>query len=58
MAPRPPYLDPAIDRWKLVVLLALFVVLLVGALTWYGDSPWGSPAERRIPSLPLTQPEL
>ena len=35
----PPYLDFVIDGWKVAVLTILFVILLVGALTWFG-APW------------------
>ncbi|MCB0185685.1 MAG: hypothetical protein KDE31_15565 [Caldilineaceae bacterium] len=29
-----PYFDWPLDRWKLLVLLLLFVLLLLGALFW------------------------
>lgn len=50
MAP-PPYLEPGIDRWKLVFLVVLFVILLAGALSWYGDAPWQAPPATPGPSL-------
>ena len=31
---RPPYLDPRIDFAKIVLIGALFLILLVGALVW------------------------
>jgi hypothetical protein len=30
----PPYLDWALDRWKLTLLLVLFIFLLIGVLWW------------------------
>jgi hypothetical protein len=30
----PPYFDWSLDRWKLLVLVLLFGLLLAGALTW------------------------
>lgn len=35
----PPYFDFVIDGWKVAVLTILFVILLIGALTWF-DAPW------------------
>lgn len=37
--PQRPYFDFAIDGWKIAVLTMLFVLLLLGALTWF-DAPW------------------
>ncbi len=34
----PPYFDWRLDRWKLLVILVLFVLLLLGALFWPLDS--------------------
>ncbi len=31
---RPPYLDRRLDRWKLALLLCLFIILLLIALFW------------------------
>lgn len=36
--PQPPYFDWQLDRWKLTVLLILFLILLFGALFGLGDS--------------------
>jgi len=33
----PPYFDWSIDRWKLLFILLLFVLLLLGALFWPAD---------------------
>lgn len=30
----PPYFDWAIDRWKLALIVLLFVALLIGSLLW------------------------
>jgi len=35
----PPYFDSRLDRWKLAVLLLLFLILLVLALLWPEDAP-------------------
>jgi hypothetical protein len=37
---RPPYLDGAIDRWKVLVLSLLFLALIWGAVTWVDGTPW------------------
>lgn len=31
----PPYVERRLDRYKLIVLSTLFVVLLLGALFWH-----------------------
>lgn len=31
---RPPYLDPQIDYVKIILIGALFLILLVGAVLW------------------------
>lgn len=31
---KPPYIEWALDRWKLLLILLLFVLLLVGTLFW------------------------
>ena len=33
---QPPYLVPALDRWKVSVLAVLFTLLLLGAMAWPG----------------------
>jgi hypothetical protein len=33
----PPYFDWPLDRWKLLVIVLLFVLLLSGALFWPAD---------------------
>jgi hypothetical protein len=35
-----PYLDPRIDRWKVLLLTLLFLLLVAGALTWIDGVPW------------------
>lgn len=40
MTPRVPTIDPAIDRWKVAVILLLFGGLVIGAITWT-TAPWG-----------------
>jgi len=35
----PPYFERNLDRWKLAVLLILFLVLLLTALLWPDDAP-------------------
>ena len=35
----PPYLDRRLDRWKIVLLLCLLIVLLLGALFWSESIP-------------------
>ncbi len=35
----PPYYDWQLDRWKLALLLFLFVLLLLLALFWQEDAP-------------------
>lgn len=42
MRVRPPFFDPNLDGWKIALLVTLFVILLIGALTWY-VAPWGGP---------------
>jgi len=34
----PPYFDWPLDRWKLLVLLLLFILLLLGALFWPAET--------------------
>ncbi|MEZ4862549.1 MAG: hypothetical protein R3C14_14645 [Caldilineaceae bacterium] len=43
----PPYFEWALDRWKLLVLALLFLVLLLGALLWPEE------AGATLRSLPL-----
>lgn len=40
----PPYFDWRLDRWKLLVILLLFVLLLLGAIFWPVDSLAATPA--------------
>lgn len=35
--PQPPYLDWAIDRWKIAVILITFALVLGGLLWWPGS---------------------
>ena len=41
----PPYFDWPLDRWKLLVILLLFILLLLGALFWPLDAQAATSAE-------------
>ncbi len=49
----PPYFDWPLDRWKLFVILVLFILLLLGALFWPLDSPTATAAALmvRLPAI-------
>jgi hypothetical protein len=44
----PPYFDWPLDRWKLLVIVLLFVLLLTGALFWPADLLAAAPLFPRL----------
>lgn len=44
----PPYFDWTIDRWKLALIVILFLILLIGTLFWPDSTPTVDSGSRNL----------